>query len=271
MAEEMGDATAVVEELAGYCVVRELTGGRSYLCELPGGRRVVLKTLDGDCVQDRGLHPLIKDRLSRVRELATPAVANLRAVEREGEACYLVWDYVEGRPLEEWFAGGVSSAAAKGVARELIQAVESMHARGIVHGAIHGGNVIVGDDGSVRLTHVSPLLYDDPEEDVKDVVGLLGELLGEGFDVAGARGMSLRELSRKVAGVGEEEGARESVAVVKEDRRLRRRALLGAAAGVLMAVGIVGAVRKVAHRQEQRPLETGGKNAVHAAPSDPRV
>src|SRR5205823_4649401 len=120
MAEETGNATAVVEELAGYAIVRELTGGSSYLGELPGGRRVV------------------------------------------------------------------------------ILAVESMHARGMVHGAIHGGNVIVGENGTVRLTHGSPLLYDDPGEDVKDVVGLLGELLGEGFHVAGAQGMSLRELSRKV-------------------------------------------------------------------------
>src|SRR5262249_5668254 len=63
------------------------------------------------------------------------------------------------------------------VARALVHHVESLHALGIVHGALHERNVIVERDGGVRLTHVSPLLHSDPDQDVAALLRLL-RLLG---------------------------------------------------------------------------------------------
>ena len=248
MMEEPGNAVATAGEVAGCTIIEELADSKGYLGQLDGGRRVVLKVLDADCVQDLRLHPLIKDRLNRVRELATPMVANLRAVERDEDRVFLVWDYVEGQTLEEWHATDPSEEQRRSVGRDLIQAVESMHLRGIVHGALHGGNVIVSTNLAVRLTHVSPLLYNDPREDVKDVIALLDDLMkSAGFGVLDSQELSLRDLAARFAALGHEEVVESPVAAI-EDKRLKRQALWVAIAAVVLAVVIYGAMRKVGHR-----------------------
>src|SRR5881394_1545887 len=88
-------------EIGGYRVTAALLPDQSWLAEAAGGRRVVLKTLDEDCLWKGQLHPNIRDRLGRVRELAHVGVANLYGVEREAGLTYLVWEYVEGRTLAE--------------------------------------------------------------------------------------------------------------------------------------------------------------------------
>lgn len=142
---------------------------------LRGGRRVVLKKLDDDCLLDGQLHPSIKLRLERVRELPVPAVANLLGVERDrADVAHLVWEHVAGTPLAD-----LRSTNWLTLSREVVLAVQSLHAAGIVHGAIHGGNVIVDDAGQVRLTHVSPLLYTDVDHDAADVCAMLDALVSE--------------------------------------------------------------------------------------------
>src|SRR5947209_12714971 len=87
-------------EIGGYGVERTLVPGQSWLACAPGGRRVVLKALDEDCLWKGQLHPNIRDRLARVRELAHAGVANLYGVERDGPLTYLVWEHVPGDTLD---------------------------------------------------------------------------------------------------------------------------------------------------------------------------
>src|SRR4051812_50121461 len=65
-------------------------------------RKVVLKPLDGDCLLDGQLHPMIRQRLERVRELPLTGVANLIGVERVHGDAQLVWEFVDGTPLAEY-------------------------------------------------------------------------------------------------------------------------------------------------------------------------
>ncbi|HEY7087146.1 MAG TPA: hypothetical protein VH518_03595, partial [Tepidisphaeraceae bacterium] len=85
-----------------------------------------------------------------------------------------------------------------------------LHAHGIVHGALHARNIIVDRDGKLHLTHVSPLLYGDPEQDEHAVQELL------------SRFVAARELPRN--GANDDDRAA---------RRLRRSSYLGA----LLAIG----------------------------------
>src|SRR5687767_3053812 len=83
----------------GIAEVLELEGGKSWVGRDEAGRRVVLKELDSDCLMRGQLHPMIKDRLERVRDLAHLGVAQLFGVVRDGERALLVWEYVEGKTL----------------------------------------------------------------------------------------------------------------------------------------------------------------------------
>jgi serine/threonine protein kinase len=145
-----------------YTIVRELAPGKSFLARDDSGRAAVLKILPLDCLLEGQLNPNITQRLRRVREVAMTDVANLRGVERAGENVFLVWDYVEGVPFE------VAPNKAE-LKDELIRVVEHFHATGLVHGAIHSGNVLVDPNGRIKLIDISPLLFLDPRRDEQAV------------------------------------------------------------------------------------------------------
>jgi tRNA A-37 threonylcarbamoyl transferase component Bud32 len=244
-------------ELCGYLVDSSLNADQTYLAIGPGGRGVVLKKLDPDCLLRGLLHPSIRERLACIRELAHGGVANLYGVGREGDSAYLIWEYLPGQTIDDY----LSQPQRTGrdllmLARELILGVDALHMRGIVHGAIAGGNVIVAPDGSVRLTHLSPLLYSDVAADVESVIALLrqaverrgeqrspvGELLAE----ATREQMGLRELGVRLGALLENRGDAASPEVRAEERNLRRRTLLAALLitifGLLLGYGVWRAV-----------------------------
>ncbi|HLL90667.1 MAG TPA: hypothetical protein VK324_15305 [Tepidisphaeraceae bacterium] len=255
---------AAPDDIAGYRVVRALAAGPgappSYLALSAADRYVVLKPLDDDCLHRGQLHPAVLQRLARVRELAHPGIANLHSVERDaggggGGAAYLVWEHAEGRTFDEFLAAGPTPKELWLAGRELILTVEALHAQGIVHGAVHGRNVIVAPTGRVRLTHVSPLLYTDPGEDEQAVLDLLAAAAAAPDDAALSEAVTaaraepkhpLRRLSGRLAELLE---AREAPRVVPapgdaDDRRPRAGAVAGAVVTACVGLAIVyGAIR----------------------------
>jgi serine/threonine protein kinase len=225
--------------IGDYRIIRALNpSATSYLCIDSSGRQVVLKRLESDCLLRGRLHPSIRDRLLRVRELAMKEVATLHSVERiSGSDAWLVWDFVDGRTLDEQMADPQISAHRRTqLARDVLRCVEALHARGIVHGAIHGRNIIVDANDQIHLTHISPLLYTDPAVDRAAVVELL--------KAERPRQISQRE-STASGDIGE--------------RRVRRRALLGALAAAVGGVCIsVLTYQLVAHHgPQQSPPKLG--------------
>jgi serine/threonine protein kinase len=162
-----------------YPIVRALKPDQSYLALDSAGRQVVIKILDSDCLLRGRLHPNIQSRLARVRELAHTAVANLHGVERAGGKAFVVWQYIPGTTLDQYAPRLESPATLAQLAREIVLAVESLHLLGIVHGRIHANNVIIDELGKVHLTHVSPLLYDDPATDGRDLAAMIATLANQ--------------------------------------------------------------------------------------------
>ena len=140
--------------------------------------RTFLKRLDDDCLLDGALHPSIRQRLERVQQLPMTALANLHGVRRQEEGVFLLWEFVDGRTLEQLDDRTLYE-------REVRHLVEALHAHGMVHGAIHPRNVIVDDRGVVRLTHVSPLLFSDPGIDLAALEKMFGTRHRVAEDAAG--------------------------------------------------------------------------------------
>jgi hypothetical protein len=253
----MAHTTDTVAELptqvCGYPVDSALSDRGCYLAIGPGGRGVAVKRMEEDCILKGQLHPAVRERLERVREIAHGGVANLFGVERDAGAAWLVWEYLPGESFDLYAAHpdrSLRDLASAG--RELALAVDLLHAQGIVHGAVHGNNVIVSPAGAVRLTHVSPLLYDDPDQDADAVAAMLesavalrgGENSSLGWLLARARQdkPGLRALAARLAALIESRELEDpGAAPPDQDHRPRRRAMwaaatvavLGAAAGVV--------------------------------------
>ncbi|MGB7160512.1 MAG: serine/threonine-protein kinase, partial [Tepidisphaeraceae bacterium] len=199
--------------MGSYAIERELAPQRTYLATTSGEREVVLKMLGPECLLDGQLHPSVRERLARVRELAEKGVANLHGVERDGVHTFLVWDYVAGRTFADASAAELPYREFLQLARELVLLVESLHTSGIVHGAISAGNVIVDANRRLRLTHISPLLYTDPRHDAHAVTELLDKAiaarreselpLGRALASAREENASLRQLSGLLASVSD--------------------------------------------------------------------
>ena len=264
--------TSTPSEICGYIVDSALSpNGSAYLAIGPGGRGVVLKKMDHDCLLRGQLHPSIRERLSRVRELAHGGVANLYGVGRDGGEsgngrekdagggqAWLIWEYVAGQSFTDYAAAPSRSLRdLAAVGRELALALDLLHMQGIVHGAIGGGNVIVSSAGNVRLTHVSPLLYSDPVPDAEAVIHLLESAVAARGDAASplatllaqarVERLGLRPLTAKLAALIE---SRELEDVEDQDARdegPRRRAKF--AALIVLVLGcIVGVAAWAAAR-----------------------
>jgi hypothetical protein len=267
----LSESTTWGAEIGGYRILRELVPDSTAMALAPGNRILVLKTLDPDCLLRTGanpkLHPNIRDRLARVRELAHGRVANLYSVEHDHGRAYLVWEYMAGQTLEEWAAtNGVSQRDLLTTARELILTVEALHARGIVHGAIHGRNVIVDAAGRLKLTHVSPLLYNDPRHDLNSVAEMFRALAAKRGE-AGSPLQNLASEAEEPDGTLRSMGTRvgllidlrkdeASDAVERAaDARRRRRSRLAAAMAVLVAIAIsFGVKHYVRHLAPTSPV-----------------
>jgi hypothetical protein len=257
-------------EIGGYDVTAEPAIGVTAFAIAPGNRPLVLKALDPDCLLQAGakpkLHASIRDRLARVRELAYGRVANLYGVERDRGKAYLVWEYVPGSTLESWaMRKDVSPRELLLMARELILTVEALHSRGIVHGAIHGRNVFVDAPGKLKLTHVSPLLYTDPQQDLKCIAEMLHDLArqrGEGsFELeslaaeAEESDGTLRSMMTRASSLIEQRRDEESDALAREaDARRRRRSRIAAAVMVLIALGLSYGIRRYVNEHTARPF-----------------
>jgi hypothetical protein len=240
-------STPAPAELCGYAVVDTLADGASYLAIGPGGRGVVLKRLEADCLHGSLLHPDVRDRLSRVRELAHAGVANLFGVGKSGNDAWLIWEYVEGKTFDEYARDHCRSPRDLALfVREMVLTVESLHLQGIVHGALQGGNVIVVPDGSVRLTHISPYLYSDPADDAEAIEQAVANVLEERGERAGPLGrlladaretrMPLRVLATRLAGLADARETPPAAALARQERRTRKRALVGALVVALASV-----------------------------------
>jgi len=235
-----GGVTAI--RVGEFRIEAELTPG-SYRAIDATGRQVVLKMLDAECLWREQLHPLIKDRMARVMELPDLSVANVQGVQRAEGRVFVVWEYVEGITLAE-YAARCSRSELIRVAKELVSALEALHRLGIVHGAVHGRNVIVTPRGQVKLTHVSPLLYDESETDVASVIEVL-ESVGLGVAVDGQVHRPLRQIAHELEMIGTSLPAATLDAgqphltsdEQRAERRLRRRGLTGAV--IAAAVGAV--------------------------------
>ncbi|MCW2138973.1 protein kinase family protein [Actinoplanes cyaneus] len=130
---------------------------------------VVLRHPGGDSAAE-----MLQAAVAASRVLHPNLVGVYDAID-EQERAYVVREWVDGESLRDLVAaeGPLDPARAVAIAHSVADALAAVHATGMIHGNVHPGTTLIGDDGRVVLADARADAADSTEADVRAVGGLL--------------------------------------------------------------------------------------------------
>jgi len=144
------------QRLGRYLILAALGAGPSgavYAAYDPeADRKVALKLLH-PAGEGSARAEALASEARNVARLANPHVVRVLDVGRHGGACFVVMEYVRGRPLDAWLREhGAHWRALTELLRQAGRGLAAGHRAGLIHRGLKPSNILVGDDGLVRLT-----------------------------------------------------------------------------------------------------------------------
>jgi serine/threonine protein kinase len=143
-------------KLAHYEITNHLgTGGMGEVyqaTDMKLGRSVAIKLLPAAFASD-------PDRLSRFRREAQllaslnhPNIAHIYGLEESGDTRCIVMELIEGETLQARIKKGpIPIDEALTIAKQIAEALEAAHEKGVIHRDLKPGNVMITGDGTVKV------------------------------------------------------------------------------------------------------------------------
>jgi eukaryotic-like serine/threonine-protein kinase len=117
------------------------------------GREVAIKLLLDRFREDAGFIQRFQDEARHVARLNHPNLVAVYDTGTDRGQPYFVMELVEGRSLQEAIAaGGLTEDRALEVCADVCAALQYAHDRGLVHRDIKPGNILLAEDGTVKVT-----------------------------------------------------------------------------------------------------------------------
>jgi hypothetical protein len=143
-------------EIGGYRIVAPLgSGGMGtvYRAEDGGGNPVALKLLHPHVGADPASRQRLRREVAALQRLRHAGVAAVLDAEADSSEAFLVTELVEGSTLEEHVRdhGPLAAADLADLADGLRDALEAVHAAGVVHRDLKPSNVMLTDEGPVLI------------------------------------------------------------------------------------------------------------------------
>ncbi|MGM0618284.1 MAG: protein kinase domain-containing protein, partial [Actinomycetota bacterium] len=117
------------------------------------GREVAVKLLLERFREDETFTRRFQDEARHVARLNHPNLVAVYDTGADQGQPYIVMELVEGRSLQQAIAaGGLTEDRALEVVADVCSALNYAHERGLIHRDIKPGNILMADDGSVKVT-----------------------------------------------------------------------------------------------------------------------
>lgn len=116
-------------------------------------RQVAIKVLKGDMANDPVSLERFKREANTYTKLFHPNAVDVYDVGQEGNMHYIVMEYVKGHTLKQLIKrrGALPAKEAVWIMKQLTSALLEAHKNGIIHRDIKSQNVLIKDDGTVKL------------------------------------------------------------------------------------------------------------------------
>jgi serine/threonine protein kinase/Tfp pilus assembly protein PilF len=115
-------------------------------------RIVALKTLAPEKLGDADWNRRILVEAQAASRLNHPNIVTIHDISEENGVCFIAMEYVAGTTLEQANTGrGLSLKHTMEYAAEIADALTAAHSAGIVHGDLKPANIVITEDGRVKL------------------------------------------------------------------------------------------------------------------------
>ena len=123
--------------------------GRVYLGQAPDGQRVAVKVIKPDLAEDPEFRARFGREVSAARKVGGQFTARVVDADTDGEELWLATEYISGPTLREAVAvqGPLAESSVLALAAGLAEALDAIHAAGLVHRDLKPDNVLLAYDG----------------------------------------------------------------------------------------------------------------------------
>jgi non-specific serine/threonine protein kinase len=165
----MAPASLTGKQILHYRVTERLGGGgmgEVYLAEDTRlGRQVALKFLPPETQRDQESRALLVREARAASVLRSPNIAVTYDLLEEGDALFIVMEYVEGETLATRLASGpLKVREAVDVAQQVADALDEAHAHRIIHRDVKSANLMLTRRGLVKVLDFGLARFDDRGE-----------------------------------------------------------------------------------------------------------
>ena len=139
-------------------------------------RTVAVKVLHDHLAADEDFRERFRREAIAAAKLTHPNVVSLYDTGTDDGRVYLVMEFVEGRTLKDVIAdrGWLEPGQAAAIAERVARALDYAHERGLVHRDVKPANILIGDDGAVKVADFGIAKAEEAEADLTKTGMVLG-------------------------------------------------------------------------------------------------